>query len=124
MVKFSATEKKDCLTKLETIRAQIETLEDLMGEKPVLYDEERKRAQELLKRIKGTLRSEYRRTSMPSGKSALTTAELHHYRPAVHQADCAIRVKYNSIPNAQWVSELYDARTTIEWFISGLKSTK
>lgn len=123
-IKFLAPDKKACLKKLEAIKAQLEALEELMGEKPVLYGEERKRAQELLKTLKGTLRAEYRRTHMPSARNLLNTTEEHHYGPAIQQADCAIRVKYNSIPNEQWFSEIYNARDTIEWFISGLKNGK
>lgn len=123
-IKFSAADKKACLKKLEAIKAQLETLEELIGEKRTLYGAEKKQAQELLKSLKATLRSEYRRTSTSSGRDILNTTEKCHYAPAIHQADCAIRVKYNSIPNEQWLSEIYDARIDIEWAISGLKSEK
>ena len=123
-IKFLASDKKACLKKLVAIKAQLETLEELMGEKTTLYGEEKKQAQELLKNLKATLRAEYRRTSTSSGKAALNTTEKYHYAPAIHETDCAIRVKYNSIPNEQWFSEIYDARTTIEWYISGLRNGK
>lgn len=119
MIKFSASEKKACLKKLEAIKTDLEALQDLMGDKPILFGEDKRHAQEMLKEIKGTLRAEYRRTS--SGKSKLNPAEEYHYGPAIHETDCAIRVKHNSIPNAQWYTEIYDALINIRHSISGLK---
>lgn len=73
-------------------------------------------------KIKTTLCAEHKRTS--SGKSKLNTVEEYHYGPAIHETDCAIRVKYNSIPNEQWFSELYDAQINVAYCISGLKKHK
>jgi len=123
-IKFLASDKKACLKKLEDIKAQLEALEELMGEKTTLYDEEKKQAQELLKALKATLRAEYRRTSTSSGKAVLNTTEEHHYRRAIHEAYSKLRVKSNSTPNQQWFHEIYDVRTDIEWYISGLKNSK
>ena len=119
MIKFLAADKKACLKKLEAIKAELDALDELMGDKAILFGEEKSRAQEMLKKIKATLRAEYRRTS--SAKNKLNTAEEYHYGPTIHEVDCAIRVKYNSIPNAQWRSEIYDALIDIRHSISGLK---
>jgi len=121
MIKFLASDKKACLKKLEAIEAELDALDELMGDKATLFGEEKSRAQEMLKKIKATLRAEYRRTSISTAKSKLSTAEMYHYRPAIHQADCAIRVKYNSIPNELWRSAIYDALIDIRHSISGLK---
>lgn len=119
MIKFLASDKKACLKKLEAIKAELDALDELMGDKATLFGEEKTRAQEMLKKIKATLRAEYRRTS--SAKNKLNTVEEYHYSPTIHEADCAISVKYNSTPNAQWRSEIYDALIDIRHSISGLK---
>jgi hypothetical protein len=118
---MSESEMRACLERLDQLRAGIKAVEAVFGDKRQLFGSDRQRAQELLAEIKTRLKQEYRRTSAERGRSSLNPVEQAFYSPAVHEAITKLRVKTNSIPNASWLSELYDAAGDIEHYASQLR---
>lgn len=111
-----------CLAKLYRLRDQFNEILNLLGQKHSLRGEEKAKAQELLKALKGQLRNEYKFGSTLKGEKKMTQVEIAYYFPAVQDALNNIYVKTNSVPNGRWRSDLFSALGQIEFFIRQLES--
>ena len=110
-----------CIGRLERRRNKILVIMELIGEKRGLTGEDKDRAQALLKVLKGKLRADYRFGNTAKGRAQMTETELHFYHPAVHEALTRIRVKTNSVPDPQWVSQLYEALMNVDHYLHELR---
>ena len=113
-------DKKACIGRLAKFEAELDALEQLASRAPLRSNEKRK-AQELLTRIKGELMAEYKARSTLRGQREMSEIEEHCYYPAVHEAFTRLSVKTNSIPNLDWVHQLYDARSSISYYLHQLR---
>lgn len=109
-----------CITKLENLENRILAIDNLIANKRRLCGDEKQIAQDLLKNLKQWLKEEYRRVSSTHGEAGLNPIELAYYAPAVYEVITRIRIKTNSIPNQIWTSELYDAASTVRFYLDGL----
>jgi hypothetical protein len=118
---MSESEMQACLEELQGFLNEIDALTTLIGDQRILRGSEKLRAQELLKDLKGGLKSEYKRTSTVSGRAALNGVERDYYAPAVHEAFCELRMKTNSVPGAAWVGELMGAQLVLRFHAGQLR---
>ena len=105
------------MTRLET---ELDALERLASRAPLRSDEKRE-AEERLARMKEELRAEYKARSTVRGQREMSDIEKHFYYPAISEAYRRLRVRTNSIPKFDWVHQLYDARSSISYYLADLR---
>ena len=113
-------DKNTCIGRLTKFATELDALGQLASRAPLRPNEKRE-AQERLARIKGELRDEYQTHSTLRGQREMSEIEEHCYYPAVHEAFTSLSVKTNSIPNLDWVHQLYDARSSISYYLHQLR---
>lgn len=113
-------ETKNFYLRLKVIYEKLDELMQTVDNKR-LYGSEKLHAQTMLRELKSSLDAEKRRYNGVRKKARMTTIEKGFYYPAVSEASSRINVKWNSIPNHQWFSELYEAKTDIEYYMDQLR---
>ena len=116
----SKTEEQDVIDRLERYEQRFDELLALITN-IAQRATRRAEAQELLKQLKEDLRRDYRAGDTVKARERMTEVELCYLHPAIHQASTDIHVRWNSIPNEKWISELYAARGNITYMLDELK---
>ena len=104
----------------ETV-AQIEDLMTFLGETPERLPQSRVgQSREMLGSIKNSLHGYYYQNRSFTARSEMLPIEQSRCFPAMQRAYYAINVRSNSRPNMKWISELYDARFEIQYYLDQL----
>jgi hypothetical protein len=114
-------ERRSVIRRLKAYEKQFDDLLGLLENLPLQY-EDKSRAQQMLKTLKDSLRNDYKAGDTIRGQERMTRAERQYFHPAVHEAYAEIRVRWNTVPNEQWRSELYGARINITHMLHELES--
>lgn len=109
-------EQEACVARLTELRAQFNAIFEIFGNDTALLGERKALAQAKMKSLKERLRTDYKK-----GDQHLSATQRYFYFPAVHEAYASIHVAYNSRPNEVWLQELFNARSSINLYISKLK---
>lgn len=119
---MSEAEMHKCLGELDALKAKFDAIFSFFGDKRILFGADRARAREMLRDLKDTLERECRRVSGVRGQPRLNDTESAYYAPAVQEASANLSIKTNSIPDAMWLSEVYDGAFTIDYYADQLRS--
>lgn len=114
-------DERQCLERLEAWAKKIDTLLQVLGEKPRLIGAEATRAKALYREIKDGLRGEYRQGASLRGNAALTDAERRWYHPAIHEAYVHLYAPLNSTPGPAWSRSLAEASMDLTHMASQLR---
>jgi len=112
---------EDCMRNLQSYVDEIDEILALFNEHGQVKHGKAEEAQDLLKGLKGLLRNDYEKRATNKGDKEMTEIERAFFMPAVHEALTRINVKTNSKPSGQWVRELLDAQSSIQYSIDGLR---
>ena len=112
-------EEQLVINRLRVYRTQMDDLLQLLQDVP-LKRARRREAQQMLKALKDGLRTDYRRGNTQRGREQMPQAQLQYLHPAVHGALSQIRVRWNSIPKADWGDQIYAARIDITHMLDRL----
>ena len=115
------SDKASVSEKLETFDRRFEEILKLLAWNLPLNIELKRRVQLLLRSLKADLGSEYKKMDTVRGEVALNKIEKAYYKPSVQKAFVDISVKWNSVPNRKWFSELYSARISITYTLDQLR---
>jgi hypothetical protein len=115
------TDEQNVAKRLRAHRDRIDKLMSLISSASCLLKPQKAEAQALMKSVKRNLRADYSSGATVRGHNRLTPAERAYFQPAVHEASTKLRARWNSNPiRSNWYSDLYDARTDIEFFLNQL----
>ena len=118
---MSESEVRACLDKLENIKFDMEEILNKIGDKQRLIGIEKRRVQQLLKVFKKNLNDEFRRLSTHRGQANLNQIEKKYYLWAVAEAHESVRIKFNSVPDLRWRSDLEEAASEIGYYVDHLR---
>lgn len=114
--------KQECIEALQYFIDAIDKITELLREEKNLYGNKRSLAQERLKVFKEEIKDEYKIRSTIKSQSLMSSFEKHFYTPAIQEARTRVYVKTNSIPNQKWALELYDAQSSLKYYLHQLQN--
>lgn len=117
---MTGDEKQSVVDRLKAYKKQFDDLLALLENQP-LQRNDKSKAQQMLKTLKDALASDYKAGDTNRGQERMTEAERHYFHPAVHEAFAEIHVRWNTVPNDQWFSELYGAQINITHMLHQLE---
>lgn len=103
---------------------QIDQIMQLFDERSFIRKGQKEKAQELLTNLKEKFKSDYKSRDTKRGEEQMTDVERAFFFPAIHEAYAGISIKTNSLPSPTWVFELYDAQSTIRYYLDQLREKK
>jgi len=109
---MTKNEQLDVIDRLKSYKKQFDDLLTQFEDLP-LPPEGKDKAQQMLKTLKDSLKSDYKEGRAVRRRQQMTQAEVQYFYPAVHEAHADIHIRWNTVPNEQWRSELYGARINI-----------
>ena len=118
------TQEAACAEQLKDLRDEIAAIEALFEDTRAinLVGKEKDEARERLGSLKDRLAPEHTRLSSVRGERTLTDIEQSFYQPAISEAHVRLQgIKRNSVPTKHWLSRLYDARASVEFYLSQLE---
>ena len=118
---MTGDEKQSVIDRLKAYKKQFDDLLALVENLP-LQRKDKTKAQEMLKTLKGSLKNDYKVGATVRGQQRMTQVERQYFHPAVHEAYAEIHVRWNTVPNGQWFSELYGARINIAHMLHQLEN--
>jgi hypothetical protein len=110
--------KEECIQALRWYDDKIESIIILFGISSRIPRENISTARELLKELKESMTSDYKKRDSREGETQMSDIEKACFLPAVHEAMTRIYVKTNSTPNQKWLQELFDIQSTFHYFLS------
>ena len=113
-------ERQSVIDGLKAYKKQFDDLLALLENLPLQRNDKTK-AQQMLKRLKDSLKNDYKAGDTIRGQQRMTEAKRQYFHPAVHEAYAEIQVRWNTVPNEQWRSELYGARINIAHMLHQLE---
>lgn len=116
--------KEDCITHLQAYSDEIEQIFALFDDRSFIRKGQKEKAQELLTNLKEKFKNDYKSRDTKRGEAQMTQVESAFFFPAIHEAYTSIYVKTNSRPSPKWVFELYDAQSTIKYYLHQLQDKK
>ena len=114
-------EKQSVIDRLKAYKKQFDDLLAVLDKLP-LQRKDRAKAQQMLKALKDSLRNDYKAGATIRGQQRMTQAERQYFHPAVQETYADIHVRWNTLPNEQWRSELYGAQINISHTLHQLES--
>lgn len=114
-------EQLDIIDRLKSYKKQFDDLLTQLQGLPLLREDKAK-VQQMLKTLKDSLKSDYVEGRTVRRQQRMTQAETQYFYPAVHEAYADIHVRWNTVPNEQWRSELYGAQINITHVLHQLES--
>jgi ElaB/YqjD/DUF883 family membrane-anchored ribosome-binding protein len=111
---MSESQMREVLAELQSLLDDVEALLTMVQGAPMLASPARENAREMLRRLRGRLRDEHKRTSTVKGRAGLNLVERNYYTPAVQEADDDLRIRIDSPPGDAWIGDLLSARLDIE----------
>ena len=118
---MTGDEKQSVIDRLKAYKKQFDDLLALLENLP-LGRSDKIKAQQMLKTLKDNLKNDYKTGATIQGQQRMTEAERHYFHPAVHEAYAEIHVRWNTVPNGQWLSQLYGAQSNITHMLHQLES--
>jgi hypothetical protein len=112
--------RQECIENLQTYLDDIEKIESLFKDKHVLSGAVKNDAQTLMRKLKQRLKDDYKLHHKNREKKRMTYIEERNYYPAISEATAFLTVKWNSVPDAKWCDNLYQAKSKIEWALDQL----
>lgn len=116
--------KKECLTLLRSYYKQMELILTTISDGTRLRVEGILRAQPLLKELKCMLREAYNNRNTQTGGKQMSSFEEQYFFPAIHETLTRIRIKSNTRPNNAWIDQLYEAQSTVSFWINQMEASK
>lgn len=113
--------KEDCITHLQAYSDKIDQIFALFDDRGLVVRSEKEQAQLLLGNLKQQLKSDYKSRDTKRGNEEMTHFERAYLFPAIHEAYTSIYIKTNSRPSGKWIAELYDAQSTIKFYLHQLQ---
>ena len=113
-------DKASVVARLEAYNQRFGAILDLLEVTLPLHGELKEKAQSLLKSLKGDLKTEYQKMSTLKGQEQLSEVERTCYEPVIHETYAGIQTSSNSIPDKEWIDDLYDARINITHMLDQL----
>lgn len=110
----------DCVASLSSYAIEIKEILDLFNENGRVNREDVDEAQQRLSDLKSCLRRDHKSRATKKGELEMTEIERAFFHPAIHEAQVRIKVPTNSRPSRQWFDELYDAYSSIRYWLHGL----
>lgn len=111
-----------CLKRLKYLYDQIEKITDLFKNRRRLFGADRELAQQLLKWLKDEIKSDYKNMSKVTYENTMSDIEKEFYFPTIHEIFTIIRVKTNSIPDTNWLNQLFEAQEELHYIIPQLEN--
>jgi len=110
-----------CYDRLIYFNDAIQEILLLFKDENMLSGKKKKRAQELLRKLKKELNQDYRSRDKATIKRKMSEVERYYYFPTIHEASSRIRVKVNSIPDSKWINQLREAQIDIQYMMDQVK---
>ena len=82
---------------------------------------QKEKAQMLLTKLKEEFNNDYKSRNTNKGEEQMTDVERIYFFPAIYEAHTSIYVKTNSRPSEKWVFELFDAQSTLKYYLHQLQ---
>ena len=117
---MTGDEKQSVIDRLTAYKKRFDDLLALLQNLP-LERNDKTRAQQMLKTLKDSLENDYRAGDTNRGQQRMTEAERRYFHPTVHQAYAEIHVRWNTVPNDQWFSQVYGAQINITHMLHELE---
>lgn len=114
-------ERQSVIDRLRAFERRFTEIIDLIGERQRVTGPDKVKAQQLLKSLKADLGEEASRLRTVRGREKLNRTERTCYEPAILETDAEIRVKWNSVPGAEWSDNLFGARINLRHMLAQLE---
>lgn len=113
--------KEDCITHLQSYLDEIDQIFALFDDRGLIVRGKKEQAQLLLIKLKQQLKNDYKSRDTKRGEEEMTQVERAYFFPAIHKAYTSIYIKTNSRPSGKWVAELFDAQSSIKYYLYQLR---
>jgi len=112
---------QSCYDRLKYFNDAIQEILLIFKDENMLTGEKKKRAQELLRKLKKEFNQDYHSRDKVSIKKKMSEVERYYYFPTIHEASSRIRVKVNSVPDNKWINQLCEAQINIQYMMDQIK---